>query len=247
MTDSLISDAPVTPSVDPQKNYLEELVGEGKKFKSPEDLARGKYEADEFIRMKNAEYDKLREDYLKLHEQFQARASMEQLVDRLSTAQTQNRDNTTDADNKPAYDPREVESLIASKYQEFETQKTAQQNFKLVQDKLQERYGANYSTVVKQQIDNLGLTKEFVDDLARKHPQVLLKTLGVYDQTPTETFQSPARSSVRSDHFAPQTPKRDWAYYENLRVNNPRLYTDPKTQLQMHEDAKANPAAFGIF
>jgi hypothetical protein len=245
MTDSLISDTPAIPEIDPDKNYLAELVGEGKKFNSPEDLARGKYEADAFIRMKNAEYDKLREDYLNLHEQFQARASMEQLVDRLSTAQPQNRENT-DADNKPAYDPREIESLISSKYQEFETQKTSQQNFRLVQDKLQERYGANYSSIVKQQIDNLGLTKEFVDDLARKHPQVLLKTLGVYDQPATENFQSPARSSVRSDHFAPQTPKRDWAYYENLRKNSPAIYTDPKTQLQMHEDAKANPAAFGI-
>lgn len=246
MTESLISDTPVTPQVDPDKNYLTELVGEGKKFKSPEDLARGKYEADEFIRMKNAEYDKLREDYLKLHEQFKAKASMEELVDRLSNVQPQNRDNTTDADNKPAYDPREVESLIASKYQEFETQKTAQQNFKLVQDKLQERYGDNYPSVIKQQIESLGLTREFVDDLARKHPQVLLKTLGVNDQPPTETFRSPPRSSVRNDNFAPHTPKRDWQYYENLRKNSPAIYTNPKTQLQMHEDAKADPVGFGI-
>lgn len=245
MTESLIVDT-TTPVVDQNKNYLEELVGEGKKFKSPEDLARGKYEADEFIRMKNAEYDKLREDYLKLHEQFKAKASMEELVDRLSNSHTQTRDNTTDADNKPAYDPREVESLITSKYQEFETQKTAQQNFRLVQDKLQERFGDNYSSVVKQQMENLGLTREFVDELARKHPQVLLKTLGVYEQGNPDTFQSPARSSVRNDHFAPRTPKRDWAYYENMRKNNPALYTDPKTQLQMHEDAKADPAAFGI-
>lgn len=231
-------------NVDPQKNYLEELVGEGKKFKTPEDLARGKYEADLFIQTKNAAYDKLREDYLKLHEEYKTQAKLAELVDKLQT-QPNTREDTQNTD-QPKFDPKLVDDRVSSMFQEYEAKKTREQNLKLVQDELQKKFGTSYQSVLKSQMDNLGLTKDFVEDLAGKHPQVLLKTLGVYDQGPQETFQTPPRSTVRNDNFAPHTPKRDWAYYEKLRVEKPALYHDPKTQVQMHKDAIADPVGFGL-
>ena len=58
MTDELNVDngAPTPPVADP----LQELVGEGKKFKSIEDLAKSKVEADRFIDKLKSENDALR-------------------------------------------------------------------------------------------------------------------------------------------------------------------------------------------
>jgi len=55
-----------------------------------------------------------------------------------------------------------------------------------------------------------------------------------------ENFQSPPRSDNRTGSFTPQGPKeRTWAYYQELKKTNPKVYYDPKTQVQMHHDAVA--------
>jgi hypothetical protein len=108
-------------------------------------------------------------------------------------------------------------------------------NFNLVRSKLEERFGPNYQGTLTKQIQDLGLTKEFVDDLARNHPTVLFKTLGMDQPVQTEPFQAPVRSL---GNFAPSgEKKRTWSYYQQMRRENPKLYHDPKTVVQMHNDA----------
>lgn len=237
MNDTLL-DQSNTVQTDPNKNYLEELVGEGKKFKTPEDLARGKYEADQMISHKNQQFDQLREDYLKLREEYTSRAKLEDLVDQLAQRQLasseSNTQNTNEA-SKPSIDPKEIESLVSSKIQEFELSKKQTENFNQVRSRLSERYGNNYQSVLKEQIEQLGLTEMFVNDLARNHPQVLYKTLGLDQPKSSEQFQAPPRSQ-RNDSFAPSTQKRTWSYYQKMRKENPKLWLDNKTQTQMLKD-----------
>ena len=49
MNENLLDAALDLDTVDPNKNYLTELVGDGKKFKTQEELARGKYESDLYL------------------------------------------------------------------------------------------------------------------------------------------------------------------------------------------------------
>jgi hypothetical protein len=227
--------------IDPNKDYLTELVGEGKKFKSPQELARGKYEADQYVRTLERQKDELRSDYLKLKDEQAARAKLEDLIDQWSNKQQSSSDNTQANEQqttKPVIDSKEIESLVSSKIQEHELTKKQQENFAQVRTKLKERFGNNYQEVLKQQIDNLGLNEDFINDLARRYPTVLYKTLGL-DQEQRESFQSPPRSNQRSDNFAPSTTKRTWSYYQKIKKENPKLYYDPKTTVQMHNDAIA--------
>jgi hypothetical protein len=227
--------------IDPNKDYLTELVGEGKKFKSPQELARGKYEADQYVRTLERQKDELRSDYLKLKDEQAARAKLEDLIDQWSNKQQSSSDNTQANEQqttKPVIDSKEIESLVSSKIQEHELTKKQQENFAQVRTKLKERFGSNYQEVLKQQIDNLGLNEDFINDLARRYPAVLYKTLGL-DQEQRESFQSPPRSNQRSDNFAPSTTKRTWSYYQKIKKENPKLYYDPKTTVQMHNDAIA--------
>lgn len=225
-------------SVDTNKNYLEELVGEGRKFKTPEDLARGKYEADMFIESLKREKAELTTDYRALREEMQSRARLEELLDQLKNPQDGEHTTNANQDNKQANtDPSQLESLFDKKIREYESSKKEEQNFNLVKSKLQERYGSDHGRYLKEQMENLGLTKEDIDQMARRHPQVLIKTLGL-DATPQrQDFQTPPQTTQR---FAPSGPqKRTQSYYQKMRKENPNLYHDPKTALQMHNDAIA--------
>jgi hypothetical protein len=62
-------------------NPLEALVGEGKKFKTAEDLARGKLEADNFVKQLQTELATLRED-------LNGRIKLEEFMDRLEKTPT---------------------------------------------------------------------------------------------------------------------------------------------------------------
>src|SRR5687767_13359404 len=121
-------------------NYLEALVGEGKKFKDLEALARGKWESDRMITHKNREFDQLREDYLKKDEELKTRARLEELVDRLSNPPQSNREEPNADDNKPDLNKvfEDFKKNLPSEFEKYEQEKKQRENFTSVQNKLKE-------------------------------------------------------------------------------------------------------------
>jgi hypothetical protein len=228
--------------VDPNKNYLTELVGEGKKFKSPEELAKGKAASDLYIKQMERRIDEMRQDYLKLREEHNAGPKLQELIDKLAQKQHASSENTLDANDvnntAPVFDTKQIESLVSSKIQELETSKRQQENYRSVQEKLIERFGPNYKTHLKQHIDELGITDEFANNLALTAPKVFMKTIGLDQPQKREGFQAPPRSEERRDNFSPTAGhKRTWSYYQQMKKENPTLYYDPKTLVQITKDA----------
>ncbi len=238
------------------KDPLEVLTGPGGKFdrskyESDADMyraiAKGKLEADVFIEHKNKEYDILREDYLKERELNTAKGNLMTLVDQLKGTGQQEETGTTQNQQTlaPELNLEEVAAKV-SEMQRAEAQKRRQEeNLRLVKAKLTETWGVNYPALLQERIETLGLTKEFVNELAEKHPTVLFKTLEL-DVKKNEQFQAPPRSGTRSDNFAPSasTNKRTWSYYEKMRKEDPKRYSDPQTQVQKIKDSVELGAAF---
>lgn len=248
MTEDLFNtDNKTNTEIDPNKNYLEELVGEGKKFKSPEDLARGKYESDNYIKILQQRFDELREDHERVRSESAAKARLEEILDKMDKFQkdddhTDNTDIGVRQPEQKPFDPQQLEDLIASKFTERELQRKQQDNFNAVKEKLKEHYGENYQSALQDQIDNLGLTKEFFNDLARNHPNVLFRTLGLDQQPAQKPNIAPPRGSAM---FKPTTPKkRTYSYYQQMRKENPKLYFDREIAVQMHNDAQEQGEAF---
>lgn len=239
MTDSLIdTNDPI--ELDENKDYFAELVGEGKKFKDEKDLAKGKFLADQYIDFKNKEYDELRADYLKLKEESTATGRLQELLDKLESKAdlTSNEHPDVKEDKQPILAPEQIESLVSTQVEKLEAKKKADANFAKVQAKLKEKFGSNYPSILKTQIQSLGLDSKDVDDLARKSPDAFFRTFGL-DQK-AETFQAPPPSSHRSDNFLQKSGEvRNKKFYDKLKKENPELYTNPKTQVQMHNDAIA--------
>lgn len=236
--------------IDENKDYFAELTAPGAKFdlakydndklKAAAAIAKGKWHADATLEHRNKSYDELRQDWQKLREEYNAGPKLKEYLDQLVGQKQQNDHNTPDVDDvsKPVYDPNEIEKLLDQKLTAREQQRKEEANFKLVESKLTEHYGSNYQSVLKQQVDQLGLDKDFVNDLARKHPAVLFRTLGLEGQKRDDSFQAPIPSSQRRDPFA-ATEKRTNAYYQKLRKTDPVLYRSPKIQDQMLKDAIA--------
>jgi hypothetical protein len=234
--------------IDPNKDYFAELTGPGGKFdrskyESEADMykaiARGKVEADKYVDHLKARHDELRQDWTKLREEYNAGPKLKEYLDQLVNQKQQiETQHTPVEDTRPVLNPDDIEKLLEQKLSAREQQRLEEQNYKAVEKKLAEHYGPQYQSVLKQQVAELGLDKDFVNDLARKHPSVLYRTLGIEGQKRDENFQSPPTSSQRRDPFAP-TMKRTNAYYQKLRKENPTLYRTPKIQDQMFKDAIA--------
>src|SRR5258706_3898678 len=127
MTDNLLDQ---NKDQGPPEKFYEELVGAGKKFSDQEALAKGKWDSDQYIRFKEAEFDKLRDDYLKLREDYNARAKVEELIDQIQIpASSKNTQSANEDRQRPAIDSTQIESLVSNKIREFEVTKKQEENF----------------------------------------------------------------------------------------------------------------------
>lgn len=232
--------------IDENKDYFAELTAPGAKFdltkydndplKAAAAIAKGKWHADATVELRNRQIDETRADWLKMREEYNAGPKLKEYLDQLVSKQQQSHEEPNVNEVKPpVYDPKEIENLLEQKLTQREQQRKEEANYKLVESKLTEHYGPQYQNALKQQVDQLGLDKDFVNELARKHPQVLFRTLGLDGQKSDGSFQTPLQSSQRKDPFAP-TQKRTNAFYQKMRKENPEAYRSPKIQDQMLKD-----------
>lgn len=237
MTDNILDDQPKEP-----ESYFAEFVGDGKKYRDQEALAKSKYEADKHITQVEAENKELRDRLASFSEQSKSQANLESLIDQLSKMQKTN-NNQEKVENKPELDMDHIKSLlkeeVKGEFNAFEIANRERSNQEMVRSKLKEQFGDNYSSVVRERINDLGLSEERFNALAKEAPQFLLKTL---DVIPQERYQAPPKSGAQ---LTPKgATKRTWSYYQDLKKNNPNLYRDPNTMAQMERDAIALGDAF---
>jgi type IV secretory pathway VirJ component len=224
-------------------NPLEVLVGEGKKFKTVEDLAKGKLEADRFISELQRQTAELQEELKKnLYEKevlasLQAKATATGDVSNAGQKTT----STTEGETKPKPGEADIESLIEKTIQERERKNIASQNLSAVESHLTEAYGTEAQKVVNQKAKELGLTVQRMQELAAESPTAFLSLLGEKPKQPLTIKDG----SVRTESLGLQGATRDWAYYQKLRRENPKLYFTPATQQQLMKDKIAAGDKFG--
>jgi hypothetical protein len=234
MTDSLFDQQEQSePQIDPNEKYYEKLVGPEAKFKDQEALAKGKWYSDQMIEIQNKRMDQMREQILKQDAELKAAKRLEDILDQLDTkASTPIEEPKVDVrDNRPAISPEDIDERVAKKIAESKAADRARENFNTVMSKLKERYGTNYRDVLVEKTEELGLTADDINALARKSPSAFFRTMGL-DQMPTlPPNQSPPRTTSQ---FAPMSaPKKTWTYYQQMFKKDPKLYYDAKVTNEM--------------
>lgn len=232
---------------DPEVNYVEQLVGEGKKFTDPNKLAFGKLQSDRFI-------ERLQQENERMRQEINQTQRMEELVTKLSSIQPQNQsasnnDNqnseNTDTDDRSfkGLSPEDAELLITRKLTESE-------NFKKSLEGIKHIYGQDYQTQLDAEAKKLGLDSKEVNTIAKTNPELFLRLFQGANKPPTdEVFTPPSSINTNSlsSNKAPLTigGVKTEAYYKQLKQSDPKKYWSKEVQLQEMQDAtRLGPAFF---
>lgn len=237
MTDQ-VAPAPTqgTPApVQAPTGVFEQLVGEGKKFQSPEDLAKGKMESDKFISKLTQENEQLR-DIIRTIEQkdkeMEARAA---ILNQLNG----NQEPQDPQPRNPIPQPQAkglTEADVARLIEEVNQSKAANQNIQQVDKALVSKFGAEAPNVVKARAAELGISVEDLKAIASKSPSAFYQMVGVDVQSPGSS--SSMYVGTKAGEQSRVEEIRNSAYYEREKKRmGPKAFAfDKKLQIQMFKD-----------
>lgn len=170
-------------------SIVNELVGEGKKFKSVEALANGKLEADKFIESLKDEKFKLEETISSLKSQLDKALSIENLL-------TQTKQETKMTDSQPTQQPQDIASLVKQALEEVKQNDIKEQNAKKAEELAKEIFGDKATDEVNNRIKSLGLNPDFVKSVAMQSPEAYANLLGLKKAEPKPASNNITPSSV---------------------------------------------------
>lgn len=230
------SEAPAT-TVSP----VEDLVGEGKKFKTIEDLAKSKIEADAFI-------ETLKSENAQFKAQIKTQEQMEETIKALTKPKEQ------PAPNAPTERVEEkvpdLSQRIKAELESVEREKILRNNVETVANKLVEVYGSEEKAkeVVNNLAKELGVSTKWLMDSAAASPKAFFKQVGL-DETKTAPPPAP-RGDVNSEAFRKLNTQTQHApgSYEHIRDtvagSDVKKMLDPRYLNASMEAALKNPDAF---
>lgn len=230
-----------TPA-EPQGTALDGLVGEGKKFKTAEDLAKGKLEADTFIEHMKQEQAQLREHLEAERVKFQ---SLEEKLDGLLKAQTQ-APASTPASQQPtgSVETPDIAKLIKDELSAQSAASTAEANLKRSNQSVVDHFGgdmAKAKQAVQEKAQALGVTVDYLQEQAKTAPEMFLSVMGVKSK-PSNPVMPNINSTVKDvpqNVTGPQPGTK--AYFDHIRRTDPNLYFSASFQQEVYKAAAANP------
>ena len=144
-------------------------------------------------------------------------------------------------------DQSNLDDRIREAIETRERESRLTQNINEVSERVAAHYGdaKKANEAIKAKANELGVSIEFLMDVAAKSPKAFYAQIGL-DAAPR---QAPApRGTVNPEALRTANPTQatpgTYAYYEEMRKANSRLYNSPRIQLEMHEQAMKNPNFF---
>ena len=217
------------------ENYLEHLVGDGKKFNDQEALAKGKFESDLHVSNLERQIAELRVD-----------------VDQ-STKITELMDMVRKQNEQPPVDPpikspddtspdqmtkEELRELITTHISERDTQALEVSNLAEADRVLQDKFGDSAGRVLIERASSLSMSVDELKSLAGRNPKAFVRLMGM-DQSRNEGG-SVIGGGQRSEGAPPKgVNTRNFAYYQNLRRKDKAKYHAPAMQQEMMNDRTA--------
>lgn len=214
---------------------IQDLVGEGKKYSTVDDLAKAYVNADKFIVQLKTENEGMRED-------LSQRKTAEQILEEIRKPVTPPA--IPAQESTPPAAPQAInEDALINRLQERLSQDQVRQrqsaNVDEVAKTLIETFGseAKANEVVQNKARELGVSVQFLQDAAAQSPKAFYQTLGL------DVAQTPApgapKGTVNPAALGANVQVKEGSYkwYENLRKTDPSAYWKPQIQKQLMKDA----------
>lgn len=222
-----------------------ELVGEGKKFKTQEDLAKGKVESDAFIEKLSTENKELRGLVDTLVTKVDTLAKRTEFFERLGSNNNDDEDSVTnqnDGKNKPDGNNQANTGLSADDVIDLverrELAKKQNANVQEVDSVLVKHFGAEAKAFVEQQARNLGVTVDYLKGLALTSPQAFYNAVGISPQPSSRNASLSSNVAGFNTSNSNASNVRNQAWYDRKRAELGawKFATDKGLQLQMWKD-----------
>ena len=222
-TDSTTSQSGQQTNTDP----FADLVGDGKRYKSPQELAKGKQEADAFI-------EQLKQEAAELRSELEKRLAAEEILAQIKATANTSSDPTTNQ-----IDIEKLQELVQGTVHQLDTAKQAQSNLESVTKQIVEQYGDKAGEFLAKKSAELGLSVDDLKATAERSPVAFRNLVGL-NKEPTQSTNM-THGTVNTEALSDNsvgTKVGTWEYYENLRKTNPRLYFSPKIQNEIFDNRK---------
>lgn len=226
------------PNAAPPASSVNDLVGEGKKFKTVDDLARGKLEADAFIERLKQENAQVLAEARKAALADEQLETLRNEVKALREARVEpSKDNTN-----PALTLESVKSLVAETITQTERNRTAQQNIATANETMVQTHGSLEAAAqaVKAKASEVGMTMDALRNIAATSPSAFLKIMGEAQKQSAEPLNTNRVTIERVQNLGGDTPKEgSKAYFDAIMKRSRNEYFTPKVQQAIWKAVKA--------
>lgn len=228
---------------DNQEDFIAKVVAaKGDQWKDPNVIAKGYVSAQEHIRNLENQVKMFTDAQDK---QDYAKDLLEQLRQRQPSVgeQTQNNNTAGQEDTTPKFSADELKNLVKSTLLEETENSKRSANLSKVDARLTELFGTKATEVMEDRSKKLGLSKEELQGLAAKSPDAFFALVTPEQKKETNSgFTSSSINTGSSSFNAPAA--KNFAYYNKLRRENPKLYRSISIQNEMMSQREQMGEAF---
>ena len=222
---------------------LADLVGDDKKFKTLDDLAKGKLESDKFIEQLQGELKQTREQMAELEEAASKKATVSDLVEAVKNANKK-----VDEEGNQPVSEEQLKKLVTDIMEGQTEAQTRASNFKQANQSVLDKFNGDVEaarTYTAERAKQLGLTVDKLRSLGEESPSAFRALMDVKPSTGSqgvtgipevnvERGSNPAQQMVIDGHHTK-------AYYDNLKkeLGPSKYWNDTKIQGAYFKDAQA--------
>lgn len=226
-------DPTITHQIDDTRDYLEELVGDDKKFKTTSALAKGKAHADAAIEVLKRKVDELQSE-------LNGKMNMDTFITEMKKAR-QIDPNTQPVilpDTSDPFNALDLDAKFEEYIQKREAKVKTESNLDKVQRVLSQNFGPEAQLVINKKAQELGMSLADLQSLAARAPTAFFNLVGA-SETSIRSAPSIPGSGLNTSTQPQNGVNRGKRFYDNLRKNDPKTYKRPETTVQMMKDAAA--------
>jgi len=216
-------------------SFVELLVKEkGEQWKDPEVIAKGKVEADNFIKELQTQIEEMRKD---LGQQDYAKSLLTKLQEQKpqppANGKPEGTSGSESSDTK--LDASELEAFIEQALTKREKQMTSTQRLAETDAKLQEMFGTEASKVVQSKAQELGMSVTRLQEIASESPSAFFKLIGEEEKQQSNSLP---KGTLNTSAAFTASSTRNNEFYQKMRREKPSEFWSVKVQRQMLEDRK---------
>jgi hypothetical protein len=216
------------------------LVGEGRKYKTIEDLAKAYINLDGFT-------EKLKGENAEFREKLAGAKTIDDVLQRLTASQDASTQDQG-ADKGKSLTADEIAKIVRSQITGLETEKSRRENMLKADAAMKKQFGEKAGEVFSQAAATPE-KKQALMQLASVDPDAFVKLFvpaaaaqGTTQTDSGSTVNTAALGDITQSSRVNDPGTKD--FYDALRKKEPRKYYSQEIQLAMHKAAQANPEKY---